>query len=390
MKKKVFIFGHGSGINRGCEAIIRTVSELIKAYSADTDICVCAVEDEYDKKIGYDSIDRFVKYPRFKRKSLMWVLNKLDEQYISEGKLTLRLKYGYIINEIKNSDLCISVGGDNYCYGHPYRYYAIDSFVKKFGKPLVMYGTSIEPTMMKGRKKNDLLRFDKIITRESITYEALNEFMPKGSVSLYPDPAFTLKCKECDAFEGWGDNVVGLNISPLITKYETTPGMVMRSVRMLADKILDDGYKLALIPHVTQPGNSDYDTLSEVYSWYNGNENVFLLPENLTAEQYKYHISNCRMFIGARTHSTIAAYSTCVPTMVLGYSVKSKGIDKDIYKGKYNLLLPVQELNDSSSLLKMYGELNDKHKEIAQYLCEIMAKYKENAFHSVDELKCYI
>ena len=40
----------------------------------------------------------------------------------------------------------------------------------------------------------------------------------------------------------------------------------------------------------------------------------------------KGYISRCELFIGARTHATIAAYSTGVPTLVLGYSVKARGI----------------------------------------------------------------
>ena len=51
----------------------------------------------------------------------------------------------------------------------------------------------------------------------------------------------------------------------------------------------------------------------------------------LTAPQYKGYIARMRFFIGARTHATIAAYSNCVPTLVLGYSVKSKGIAKDLF-----------------------------------------------------------
>ena len=65
---------------------------------------------------------------------------------------------------------------------------------------------------------------------------------------------------------------------------------------------------------------------------------VILLPNNLTAIQYKGYIARMRFFIGARTHATIAAYSNCVPTMVLGYSIKSRGIAKDLF-GEEKLVL---------------------------------------------------
>lgn len=46
--------------------------------------------------------------------------------------------------------------------------------------------------------------------------------------------------------------------------------------------------------------------------------------------QIRYVISKCHSFIGARTHAVISAYSTCVPAIALGYSIKSKGIAKDL------------------------------------------------------------
>ena len=36
------------------------------------------------------------------------------------------------------------------------------------------------------------------------------------------------------------------------------------------------------------------------------------------------------MFIGGRTHAVISAYSMCVPTIALGYSIKSIGIAHDL------------------------------------------------------------
>ena len=54
-----------------------------------------------------------------------------------------------------------------------------------------------------------------------------------------------------------------------------------------------------------------------------------MLVQDCNCEELKGYISRCRFFIGARTHATIAAYSSQVPTLVVGYSVKAKGIAKD-------------------------------------------------------------
>ena len=58
---------------------------------------------------------------------------------------------------------------------------------------------------------------------------------------------------------------------------------------------------------------------------------IRVLPEGLNASEIKWIISQCSAFIGARTHSTIAALSSSVPTISLGYSLKAKGINEDIF-----------------------------------------------------------
>ena len=63
------------------------------------------------------------------------------------------------------------------------------------------------------------------------------------------------------------------------------------------------------------------------------------IRDSPNCRQQKYIISQCAYFIGASTPSTIAAYSTGVPTLVVGYSVKAKGIAKDLFGTYDNLSL---------------------------------------------------
>ncbi len=389
--KKVLIFGHGSGINRGCEAIIRTVSDLIKSVS-DAKVTVCAVDAAYDKTIDYKSIDSFIEYPRYKAKSISWILNKIDERFISGDKLSMMLSNKSLLNAIKESDLCISVGGDNYCYSDPIRYYAFDYFVKKYNKPLVMYGASIEPDMVKGKLQKDLERFDLIVTRESITYQALSDKIPSVKTVLYPDPAFTMSLKEADIPAGLEfDNLIGLNVSPLIMKYEQSSGVVYNAVYNLMDSMLEKyNRNILLVPHVTQKGNSDYDVLKKIYEKYQSTGKVFLLNDKLTAQQYKWFISKCRMFIGARTHSTIAAYSNAIPTFVIGYSVKARGIDKDIYNGKFDLLCPVQSIDNDKKLVQKYEEMEKNYDAIKAHLDSVIPAYRKKAFNGISELSDWL
>ena len=96
--------------------------------------------------------------------------------------------------------------------------------------------------------------------------------------------------------------------------------------------------------------------------------------------ELKGFISRCRMFIGARTHATIAAYSSKVPTLVLGYSVKSRGIAKDIFGNDNNYVLPVQSLNNVYELTDTFKNMMRQEHNIRMQLENKMDTYITNAF----------
>ena len=66
------------------------------------------------------------------------------------------------------------------------------------------------------------------------------------------------------------------------------------------------------------------------------------------------------MFVGCRTHSTIAAYSTCVPTLVVGYSIKSRGIAKDLFGDYKDLVIPIEDLENGVDLVEKFIEFSNK------------------------------
>ena len=95
--------------------------------------------------------------------------------------------------------------------------------------------------------------------------------------------------------------------------------------------------------------------------------------------QLKGYILRCRFFIGARTHATIAAYSTGVPTLVLGYSVKSRGIAKDIFGTDKGYVLPIEKLYSAEDLLESYHHLKENEAGIKNHLNSFMPSYIEKA-----------
>ena len=144
--------------------------------------------------------------------------------------------------------------------------------------------------------------------------------------------------------------------------------------------------KIALIPHVVWDDNDDREPLSKLYERFK-NTNRVVIIDDCNCIELKGYISRCRLFIGARTHATIAAYSTCVPTLVVGYSVKAKGIAKDIFGTYENYVIPVQSLENSDDLINAFKWIYKNEDTIKEHLNKFMPDYKKKGLEAKKEIE---
>ncbi|GAB6435270.1 hypothetical protein bcgnr5372_55280 [Bacillus luti] len=380
---KVLMFAHGGSLNRGCEAIVRSSTNIIKERLKETKVYLVSGRPETDQIITkldgiYDGSSCNIK-----KYSYDWFLSSLQVKFFNDESYALGKIYNNTIKHIKNVDICLSIGGDNYCYGEQPGWYEIDRRVKAQGKKLVLWGCSIGEEDMSERKFEDLKLFDLILARETLTYNMLKN---KGlnNVKLCADPAFTMEKEELELPEGWQEgNTVGLNFSPIVW-HRNKKSQV--SVSNLINHILNStSMTIAFTPHVIDDGNNDYEVLYKYYEEFKSTGRVIMLPDNLNAIQYKGYIARMRFFIGARTHATIAAYSNYVPTIVLGYSVKSKGIAKDLF-GEEKLVLGIEEISNSETLKAVFNEMVEEEAEIKQKLQQSMPTIKKRSYKAVEYL----
>ena len=87
-----------------------------------------------------------------------------------------------------------------------------------------------------------------------------------------------------------------------------------------------------------------------------------VLPRELGAARLKDGIARTRLFIGARTHATIAALSSGVPTISLAYSRKAWGINELVY-GHHDWVMAPAELGPAT-LAARAGELAAREDEV--------------------------
>ena len=371
---KILMFYHGGSNNRGCEAIVRSGVTLIKKQIPNAKVDLASWKPETDVIIPLIDTIYLDRAKSIKKFSLQWMQCVLQYKLFQNENYAFRVIHSDLIKLIPNYDIILSIGGDNYCYGEQPGIYEIDRNVKNAGKKLVLWGASIGGEDLSDSKLEDLKLFDLILARESLTYEILTK-QGLTNVELCADGAFTMDKEELPLPQGWQvGNTLGFNFSPLVwKKNKDSPQAAFNLVQHILETTT---MTIAFTPHVIEEGNDDYACLQDFYNEFKNTGRVVLLPNNLNAIQYKGYISRMRFFIGARTHATIAAYSTLIPTMVLGYSVKSKGIAKDIF-GEEKLVLNLKEISDSSKLIEKFQEMVRDEEEVIQTLANNIPRIKE-------------
>lgn len=366
--KQFLLYGHGGAYNHGAEAIVKCTVNMIKDRYPGSKVILSTHFKDQDVEFNMP-ID---EYCQRDTKYLELEKNSLKKGMYNE------LIYKSTIDKITRDTVCLSIGGDNYCYDNWQKWRAIHETALERGALSILLSCSIEPSMIDDEMLDVLKSHHLITARESITYNALKD-RGLDNVRLCSDIAFLLESKECSIPENYlKGNTVALNISPLVIRREKTDEIIIRNTEILIDSIINESdMNVVLIPHVLMSMDNDLEMLEKIYNKFENKERICFVNKNLSAAEYKYIISNCRFGVFARTHASIAAYSTYVPSMVIGYSVKSKGIAKDL--GLEDFVLPIQNFNDNFCMISMFRDLMNNEQKVKQTLVDKMPSYKEMA-----------
>ena len=156
--------------------------------------------------------------------------------------------------------------------------------------------------------------------------------------------------------------------------------------------LTETDFEVALIPHVVFPDirNNDILFAEKLKAFFAEEQRVFVVGDMYNCCQIKSLISKCKLFVGARTHSTIAAYSTCVPTLVVGYSEKSIGIAKDLFGTAEGYVCSVQDMVEENQLLKNFKNLLNNEKTSRAFLKERIPEYVADHKYGVDAVKDFL
>jgi polysaccharide pyruvyl transferase WcaK-like protein len=213
---------------------------------------------------------------------------------------------------------------------------------------------------------------------------------------LVSDPAFLLEPKkpkeELKLFAPLSESI-GINIGPNLA---SLAGCSTRDewVEKVANALLYLHKKfncpIVLVPHVVnqvnEQRNCDYTFYCKVNKILDANGiQIPIIPPTLNADELKWVIGKLFAFVGSRTHSTIAAFSSCVPCGCIGYSAKSAALCDTFY---CNTELHMSAVNFSSKkLFSLVSRLAEERSNLTNRIQYKLPEIIKLAHDSVKYLK---
>lgn len=378
----IFLCGETGIVNRGCEAIIRSTVKVLNRRSGDIYLATSAPEMDRSltKELGINMIcyNNFpTKYHRYYAATMRRLKHSVDGKYLQAE----------LFSRIDQKDICLNIGGDTYCYDRPSRSIDLNNYTSKQGINNILWCCSVEADVMHGEILTDLKKYRYIFAREEITSQnLLKAGIDKSHIVKCCDPAFFLNKQKVELPQGFVDgNTVGLNVSELIVS-EKNPNTYKYIIGLIQEILEKTDMSVCLIPHVydIEKNLCDWPILSKIYNNLKS-DRICIVDKEYNCEQLKYIISKCRFMIAARTHASIAAYSSEVPTLVLGYSVKSKGIAQDLFGTYEHYVLPNAEITPQR-LSEDFWYIYRHEQVIREKLHDYLPEYRQQLLNAISKL----
>lgn len=408
-ERPLFILaGNGPYANRGCEAIVRGTTKILREHFRDPRfVCLSHFQSEEQYRVQkYQETDNAISHLTSQRlykdqviqnfwKPDLWL--KLFQRFFRHDTYLSQI-YRDMIPYLDKASAVLSVGGDHYSldYGRPTLYTTLDNLVLARDKNQVLWGASVGPFNSipdyERYMSKHLQKVTAIFARESVSVKYLQHIGVSENVYPVADPAFLMdpiKPEGIDEDLPIDEESIGINLSPLMAKYVTNNNLeewISMAASIITDVAQNTEMPIYLIPHVINPTSNDFEFLQRVLSLIKTKENnITLVPPKYNAAETKWIIGQMKLFAGARTHSTIAALSSCVPTLSFAYSIKAQGINKDVYEHTDYCLNPGDL--DSKTISNQISIMLDQNTEIRTRLREKIPRVQRTALNSGSELK---
>lgn len=310
--------------NKGCEALSYSFLNILRKYCIDKDVNIYNIT--YKDCLG----EIPSMYPEFK--FVNWRIHFKSPLYLIK---TIKLfKDADLIFDITYGDSFSDIYGKTWLVKTNIHKY----LAEKVNRNLILLPQTYGPfnnTKLKKWSMDIIKKSKKIYSRDETSIQYLKKYNIVGC-ELTTDLAMALPYNraqyECIINKQYIN--IGLNVSSLLWENgftgENEFGLKVdyrEYCQKIVEELLFKGYKVHLIPHVI-----DFSENAPENDWRAIRELKEKCPQAIIPPQFnnpidiKSYISNMDVFIGARMHSTIAAFSSLVPVIPFSYSRKFEGL----------------------------------------------------------------
>jgi len=399
--------GNGAYPNRGCEAVVRGTAKTIRRQYPDARfLCIShfKYKEEFEQQRRNEAdegIEHLACFHPSRKEAIASFYRPSTWKYVyrslyNEERLG-RSVYKRMIPHLKDAKAVLSIAADNYSlyHGTARMFVTLDDLVLSKDRPLVLWGASVGPFHIEPEYEafmSEHLKKAKVIfARETATMRYLGRIGVTANVRRTADPSFLLDPVKpegiLDEYPIY-DDAIGLNFSPRLAGH-VTGGDMDKWTKMVAS-IIDEvsvstGMPIFLIPHATRACSDDHAFMKSALALAKQTEKVVLLPPTYNAAETKWIIGQMEMFAGARTHSVIDALSCCVPTLSIGYGMKTIGINYDTF-GSTRFYIDPNHLSPQAVSMRLV-EMLDERPAIREHLSKRSKAFTNMAFISGAKLK---
>lgn len=307
--------------NKGCEALSYSFLACLKDIYKSEELLIYNFSN---KGLGFVPVEfpniKFKQIPK-KIKDISFVMIRA----FAECDCIFDITMGDSFSDIYSKQYCIN--------NMKFKVLA-ETFGKKYVLLPQTYGPYNDQKVLK-RAAGVLKRADKVYCRDAASSDYIMEKCGISTSLLTTDLAFMLPYDKSKFVINKNKFNLGINVSGLLWKggfyKENQFGLAMKYEeyiqRLIEHFLADNKVIIHLISHVIDMEDNPHDDDYRVCSMLKEkNKEAILAPAFKTPMEAKSYIANMDCFIGARMHSTIAAFSSKVPTIPFSYSRKFEGL----------------------------------------------------------------
>ena len=386
MKNKLVIGLEGAVINNdnmGCVALTCSLIAMLEKISKDLNVPFdYFVFEGEENKNRTDSICTLLQVEKTRLCSV-----PTTHLYRLRSMLRHPIKTTKTLSQMRKCDIFIDLtAGDSFSdiYGR-YRFNGttnVKLLIEHMNIPLILgpqtYGP-FDDDCNKIKAKKVIEAACCVIARDQMSADYVARFSQKP-IFVTTDLAFGLPFHKIEV-DAEGKIKIGLNASSLLVKNKTEKTETRFKLKTDYDKYLkevlriltsDERYDIYIIPHVERDAG---DELKKEFP------NLHYLEPFEDPISAKNFISQMDVFIGARMHATIGAFSSGVATIPTAYSRKFKGLYKNLGY-KYVVDLTTLDTQEAVSLTVDYVERYRELKACVEK-CKIKAEQKNELTYQI-------